>query len=407
LQQSKAEGFMRGALFITIGSLISRVLGVFYRPVAQIPLGDEGLALVTPPNAPYMLILAISSAGLNVAISRLVSQRLAIGDLRGARRVVHVAFTLLAISGILFSLLFALGARWMATAQGFPEATPGFLALSPAILLVTLEVAFRGLYQGMQRMRPSAVSMVVEQAGRVIIGLAGVFLLTPFALNLGAAAFNAGNTIGVLLGALYALYIYLRERPMADWSTVAPGVESWESESVLALGRRIFAIALPLSFLGTVLPLVQMADVSIITNRLISIGVEPTAAKMARLRALVPAYALYGGLGGVSLLYELDAGAAGTMTGFALPSVLASIVSAHQAGDHNLAQERFERALPLLDFEAQPGVGVALRKELLRQQGAIAHATVRQPAPTADPFLLATLNKLLARQPGIAGAPLG
>jgi 4-hydroxy-tetrahydrodipicolinate synthase len=133
----------------------------------------------------------------------------------------------------------------------------------------------------------------------------------------------------------------------------------------------------------------------------------PTAAKMARLRALVPAYALYGGLGGVSLLYELDAGAAGTMTGFALPSVLASIVSAHQAGDHNLAQERFERALPLLDFEAQPGVGVALRKELLRQQGAIAHASVRQPAPAADPFLLATLNKLLARQPGIAGAPLG
>lgn len=272
---------MRGALFITIGSLISRVLGVFYRPVAQIPLGDKGLALVTPPNAPYMLILAVSSAGLNVAISRLVSQRLAIGDLRGARRVVRVAFTLLAISGILFSLLFAAASPWLARVQNFPEATPGFLVLSPAILLVTLEVAFRGLYQGMQNMRPSAVSMVVEQAGRVLIGLAGVFLLTPVALNLGAAAYNAGNTIGVLLGALYALYIYMRERPMADWDTVAPGVDSWESESIVALGRRIFAIALPLSFLGTVLPLVQMADVSIITNRLISIGVDPTAAKLA------------------------------------------------------------------------------------------------------------------------------
>ena len=133
----------------------------------------------------------------------------------------------------------------------------------------------------------------------------------------------------------------------------------------------------------------------------------PTAPKMARLRELTPSYALYGGLGGVSLLYELDAGAAGTMTGFALPSVLAGIVSAHQAGDHDLAQQRFDRALPLLDFEAQPGVGVALRKELLRQQGAIAHATVRQPAPAADPFLLKTLNKVLAWQPGIAGTTVG
>lgn len=129
----------------------------------------------------------------------------------------------------------------------------------------------------------------------------------------------------------------------------------------------------------------------------------PTAVKMAHLRELAPIYQVFGGLGGVSLLYELEAGSVGTMTGFALPSVLAGIVSAHHAGDHDLAQRRFERALPLLDFEAQPGVGVALRKELLRQQGAIAHATVRQPAPAADPFLLRTLNKLLAHQPDVVG----
>jgi 4-hydroxy-tetrahydrodipicolinate synthase len=125
----------------------------------------------------------------------------------------------------------------------------------------------------------------------------------------------------------------------------------------------------------------------------------PTAPKMARLRELAPSFELFGGLGGVSLLYELDAGAAGTMTGFALPSILVGIVSAHQAGDHNLARQRFERALPLIDFEAQPGVGVSLRKELLRQRGAIAHGTVRQPAPGADPFLLRTLTSLLERQP--------
>jgi len=152
---------MKGALLITVGSLISRLLGALYRPLAQIPLGDAGLALVSAPNAAYMIILAVAATGLNVAISRLVSQRLAVGDLRGARRVVQVAATILGISGIGFSALFALSARWLAEVQGFPEATPGFLVLAPAILLVTVEVTFRGLYQGMQQMRPPAVSRVV------------------------------------------------------------------------------------------------------------------------------------------------------------------------------------------------------------------------------------------------------
>ncbi|MEW8979489.1 MAG: polysaccharide biosynthesis protein [Symbiobacterium sp.] len=281
MQQSTAEGFMRGALLITVGSLISRALGVFYRPVAQLALGEDGLALVTPPNNVYMLILAISSTGLNVAISRLVSQRLAVGDLRGARRVVRVATMVLAVSGAAFSLFFAIAAPWMARMQQFPEATPGFLALSPAILMVTLEVALRGLYQGMQRMRPAAVTMVLEQVGRVLLGLTGVFLLTPVALNLGAAAFNAGNTVGVFIGLLYAGYIYLRERPMAGWTTVTPGVESWEDMPRGQLLRQILGIALPLTFLGAVVPLMSLADSALITNRLLAAGFEEAEAKRA------------------------------------------------------------------------------------------------------------------------------
>lgn len=272
---------MRGAFLITIGAFISRFLGALYRPAAQIFLDDKGLALVTPPNAAYQIILAISSAGLNVAISRLVSERLALEDYRGARRVVRVATTLLLWSGLFFSLLFALSANWLASMQGFPEAAPGFLVLAPAILLVTLEVSFRGLYQGMQQMQPSAVSQVIEQAARVGLGTLMVMVLSRFALNLGAAGFNAGNTAGVLVGALYCLWIYVKQRPMANWTTVAPGVESWEHESFLKLSGRIMAIALPLSFLGAVLPLTQFIDSSMVANRLMAIGIDSEAAKVA------------------------------------------------------------------------------------------------------------------------------
>lgn len=121
----------------------------------------------------------------------------------------------------------------------------------------------------------------------------------------------------------------------------------------------------------------------------------PTPVKMYKLRELEPGYQIFGGLGGVSLLHELDAGSAGAMTGFAVVELLVEIVSAYQAGDRDQAADAYERALPLMVFEAQPGAGVALRKEILRRRGAIAHGTVRQPAPTPDRFALALLDNLM------------
>jgi 4-hydroxy-tetrahydrodipicolinate synthase len=121
----------------------------------------------------------------------------------------------------------------------------------------------------------------------------------------------------------------------------------------------------------------------------------PTPVKMNELRELEPGYQIFGGLGGVSLLHELDAGSAGAMTGFAAIEALVEIVSAYQSGNRELARAAFDRALPLMVFEAQPGAGVALRKEILRRRGAIAHATVRQPAPTPDAFALSLLDDLM------------
>lgn len=122
----------------------------------------------------------------------------------------------------------------------------------------------------------------------------------------------------------------------------------------------------------------------------------PTAPKIAALRRASDRFQIFGGLGGVALLAELDAGADGAMTGFALPEVLVRIVAAHRAGDRATARRAFEAALPLLVFEAQPGAGVGLRKEILRRRGAIAHAVVRQPAAAPDPVLVAMLDELLA-----------
>ena len=148
---------------------------------------------------------------------------------------------------------------------------------------------------------------------------------------------------------------------------------------------------------GVVLPvdfLASLAD-DLPPGSAVKLEDPPTAPKIARLRAEAPSLRIFGGLGGVSLLEELEAGAEGTMTGFALPDLLVEIVGAHEAGDIDRARAAFEAALPLLVFEAQPVVGLALRKEILRRRGAIAHATIRAPGPALDKQTLAALDRLL------------
>jgi 4-hydroxy-tetrahydrodipicolinate synthase len=121
----------------------------------------------------------------------------------------------------------------------------------------------------------------------------------------------------------------------------------------------------------------------------------PTAPKIARLRQLAGTVPIFGGLGGVSLLQELAAGSAGTMTGFGMPQALVEIVREYGNGNVETALRVFEEALPLMVFESQPGIQVGLRKEILRRRGAIQHATVRQPAPPLSETTLAALEGML------------
>jgi 4-hydroxy-tetrahydrodipicolinate synthase len=124
----------------------------------------------------------------------------------------------------------------------------------------------------------------------------------------------------------------------------------------------------------------------------------PTSVKIAELRARTDAFAIFGGSGGLYLLPELEAGAAGVMTGFGQIETLVRIVGEHRAGDRDAARRSFAEALPLMLLESQPGIAAGIRKEILRRRGAIRHATVRQPAPPLSATTIAELDALLGRK---------
>lgn len=116
----------------------------------------------------------------------------------------------------------------------------------------------------------------------------------------------------------------------------------------------------------------------------------PTSVAIARLTAST-SVPVFGGLGGVGLLDELAAGAAGAMTGFSHPEGLRAALDAFASGGVAAASRAFAPWLPLVNYEAQPGIGLAVRKEILRRRGLFADGAVRPPAPAAPPEILALL----------------
>jgi len=131
--------------------------------------------------------------------------------------------------------------------------------------------------------------------------------------------------------------------------------------------------------------------------RTIKLEDPPTPFKTARIleAAAGTAVQIFGGLGGVFLLEELIAGATGAMTGFAFPEILARIMQHWNAGERDAAADVFYRAVPLMRFEFQEGIGMAIRKEVLRRRGVLASAATRAPAGGLDAPTREALDRVL------------
>jgi 4-hydroxy-tetrahydrodipicolinate synthase len=131
--------------------------------------------------------------------------------------------------------------------------------------------------------------------------------------------------------------------------------------------------------------------------RTIKLEDAPTPYKTARIRELEDGLGIdiFGGLGGAYLIEELICGATGAMTGFAYPKLLVEIVSKWNSGKKDEAADFFYRHVPLMRFEFQEGIGMAIRKEMLRRRGALKHAGIRPPGTTLDRSTMDTLDRIL------------
>ncbi|RJX28435.1 MAG: polysaccharide biosynthesis protein [Dethiobacter sp.] len=267
----RGQSFIKGALILTAAGLFVRVIGAVLRIFLAAIMGDEGIGLYQMAYPVYTTLLAISTAGIPIAISKLVAENLAHKDYRGAHRVFIMSLVILTFLGALFSLLLYYGAGFFVrNIVKDPRAYYPLISISPAILLVTVLSAFRGYFQGFQEMMPTAISQIIEQLGRVVVVIVLVFLLLPRGLEFAAAGAAFGAVAGAFLGLLLLLYLFFKNRGEYKKRLKRQLVQrDFSSREVL---YRIIALSIPITLGSLVIPLVNMVDLSVVPLRLHEAG---------------------------------------------------------------------------------------------------------------------------------------
>jgi PST family polysaccharide transporter len=340
---SQSRGFVHGAILLAGAAAVSKLLGSVYTIVLQNIIGDHGMGLFQMAYPIYATLLAVATAGFPVAISKLVSERLAMGDPAGARTVFRVAATMLNLAGCACFLILFVGAEPLARMAGDVDAMWAIRAIAPALLFVPMLSAWRGYFQGYQWMQPTAVSQVLEQLVRVltIIGLS-VWLTSA---GYGKALAAAGAAFGAVTGAVAAFallaYYWLHRHPKFAAVAGAQRASAW------GLGKRILYYAFPISVGAMVVPLMNNIDVVTVVNLLKQAGVGQADATTQ-----------FGLLTGRAFKLMMLPTTLASGIGIA---VMPAISEAFTLGYRRLVWDRMDMAIRLTVLLALPaGVGLAL-----------------------------------------------
>lgn len=281
------QTFLKGAIILGAAGLLVQVMGAVFRiPLANI-IGDQGMGYYQTAYPIYIFLLVFSTNGAPAAISKMVSERIAVGNRTEAHRVFKLSFILMLALGIVASSLFFFGAQIIVNALKNPGAYYSMLAIAPALLFVPMMAVYRGYFQGLQEMEPTAVSQLIEQAVRVAVGLGLAIILIPKGLEMAAAGASFGTSIGPIAGTMTLIVFYYIKKKRIVLGFNHDTIHIRESSARILL--KLASIAIPITIGVSILPIMNIVDVSIVMRRLQESGYTPEQAN-----------ALYGQLSGMA-----------------------------------------------------------------------------------------------------------
>lgn len=338
MSNHKESSFIKNAFILSAAAIISKILGAFYQAFLYQSVGSGGVGIYMKGISFYAMLLAISAAGIPIAISKLMSEERAAGRDDVANRIFSYSIKLLFFLGLFLSVgLFIFAPIIAKNIYADVRTTYVLQAMAPALFIVTIMSAFRGYFQGRQQMLPTGISQVLEQIARVgfSVGIT-IYILNSFIGNNSLRVIN-GVAFGPFVGAVFALIVLLLFYKNKGEQIVL--LKSSKLDNIKIL-KRIILFAIPVTLSALLPTFLDVIEGIIIPIRLMATGFS-----------LESADKLYGSFSGAVLaLVNLIVS---TSSAFAI-SIVPAISAAIGRNDMNELARKVKLSIKMVNFISIP-----------------------------------------------------
>lgn len=260
---SNKQNFLHGAALLALAVAIVKVIGAVYKIPLKAIIGDVGYSYFNTAYDIYTLLLTISTAGLPIAMSRMISQAHSLGHYNRVRQIYRVSRALYLGLGMVCTLVMGLLCTWLAEIMGQPGAWTAILCLAPCGLLMGFMSAYRGFFQGQGNMAPTSSSQVLEAVCKLIVGLSAAYGAMALTQSVSYAA--GGAILGVSVSCLFsAVYLHGKFRPA--YRELPVSME--EVDTFQKTTSQLLSIAIPITVGSAGLQLLNVLEIGIYMDRL-------------------------------------------------------------------------------------------------------------------------------------------
>ena len=267
MSESKKQNFLQGTALLAMATAIVKVIGALYKIPLNAIIGEQGFSYFYTAYEIYAVLLLISTAGLPVAVSRLISQANSLGHYNQVRQVYRTARNIFLVLGLISSLLMTLFCRQLANFMEQPDAWFAIGCLGPCALLVCLLSAYRGFFQGQGNMIPTSVSEVLEAFFKLVIGVATAIVLLKVTRDVSFAA--GGAILGVTCSCLISAF-YLSSKFHKAYSVLP--VTREKPRPTASTAKALLSIAVPITIGSAGLQLLSVLEAKLYMGQLLALG---------------------------------------------------------------------------------------------------------------------------------------
>ena len=271
----KKQNFLQGTALLAMATAIVKIIGAFYKIPLNAIIGEKGFGYFNTAYEIYNVLLMISTAGLPVAMSRMISQASSLKHYNQVRRIYSTARGIFLGLGITGTLLMTLFCRQLAAFQNQPDAWAAIGFLGPCVLLICIMSTFRGFFQGQSNMLPTSISQVIEAIVKLIVGIAAAWILLKSTGSVALAAGGAilGVTASCLVSSFYLFGCFRKVYPQLSQTRDEP-------RSYVDTAKGLMFIAVPITLGSAGLQFLTMLETKIYMGRLLEFYSQSAADTM-------------------------------------------------------------------------------------------------------------------------------